>query len=343
MDAPEDRYVRQQLFLPGGAKDQERLTGSSVLLVGCGALGTTTALLLGRAGVGRLLLVDRDFVEWSNLQRQSGFDESDARHRRAKAEALASRLGEINATVDTEPLTSDFNYTNALELARGVDLVLDGTDNLPTRFLINDVSYKLGVPWIYCGAVGDTAHAQFFSGTDGPCLRCQLPELPPPGTIATCDTNGVIGPAATLAAAWQSAMALRYLVERRSEPLAGRKAMFSPWNLTARVVGVRADPDCQVCFHGSFDSLAGELSERVTNFCGRNSVQVLPAAGATRFDLGAAADRLQSLGSIARFPRFLRVQGEGFELTLFADGRAVFDGLTDHDAARSLYARFVGA
>ncbi len=340
---PQDRYHRQTLFFQDGQRAQERLNDACVLIVGCGALGTQSAEQLARAGVGRLTLVDRDLVEWTNLQRQIGFDESDARERRPKADALREHLGRVNSQIVVESHTVDYNFVNALELSRDCDLLLDGTDNLPARFLLNDVSYSLKIPWVYAGAIGGEAHAQLFDGRSGPCLRCQLPDLPPAGTLPTCDTHGVVGPAAGVAASWQSALALRYLTTRDAAPLVGRKAILAPWDVEARVATVVADPGCRVCAKGRFDTLDGQASERLTVLCGRKAVQVLPPPGlGADFDLPAAASRLRQLGAIQSFPHFLRFQGDGFLLTLFRDGRAVFDGLTDRDQARSLYARYVG-
>lgn len=338
------RYSRQILFPPIGDEGQARFRGARVLVVGCGALGSHSAEHLARAGIGTLRLVDRDVVEWSNLQRQSGFEESDARERSLKVEALAARLSRVNSEVAVEVHAKDFRFTNALDLAAGCDLFLDGTDNIPTRFLLNEVSYRLKIPWIYAGAIGGSGHVQFFSGREGPCLRCQLDELPPPGTLATCDTGGILGPAAGVAASWQACLALRYLAEGKTAAVLGKKALLSPWDLSARVVSVQADSQCPVCAEGRFDFLSGSGADSVTALCGRNAVQVFPAEKQRNgVDLGALARRLAGVGRLERQPRFLRLSTEeGFTLTLFEDGRAIFDGLTDTARARSLYARFVG-
>jgi adenylyltransferase/sulfurtransferase len=339
-----ERYARQVLFPALGAAGQARLRASRLLVVGCGALGSRAAEDLARAGAGGLRLVDRDAVEWSNLHRQIGYEEADARAGALKAEALAAHLRRVNGEVAVEAYAVDFNSRNALQLAAGCDLLLDGTDNLPARFLINDVSYRLRVPWIYAGAVGEAAHVQFFSGGAGPCLRCQLPEMPPPGSLPTCDTAGVIGPAAALAAAWQAALALRYLVERDAAALAGRKAMFSAWEGEARFAAVAADPGCSVCAGGRFEALGGREAERATVLCGRKAVQVLPAAGAEAgLDLARLAARLRALGTVEERPRLLRfATAEGPVLTIFPDGRVIVDGLTEPAQALSLYARLIG-
>jgi adenylyltransferase/sulfurtransferase len=339
-----DRYSRQTLFPPIGPRGQERIRNSRVLIVGCGALGTHSSELLGRAGVGKLRLVDRDIVEWSNLHRQAGFEETHARDGTPKSEALESWLVRINSEVSVEARVNDFNFTNATDLSEDCDLLIDGTDNLPTRFLLNDVSYRLRIPWIYAGAIGGTAHVQFFSGEQGPCLRCHQRNLPPPGTIATCDTAGVIGPAAALAASWQAGLALRFLAQGTTASLHGKKALLEPWDLAARVVPSRADPECPVCAKSEFSALEGALLDRATVLCGRRAVQVLPAAGKRNaMVLPEIAARLQAVGTVDQHQGLLRFDaGEGFRLTLFGDGRAIFDGLTDPTRARSLYARFVG-
>jgi len=339
-----DRYSRQTLFPPIGRRGQERLRNSHVLVVGCGALGTHSAELLGRAGVGNLRLVDRDVVEWSNLHRQGGFEETHARNGTPKAEALESWLGRVNSEVTVDARVKDFNFTNAIDLCEDCDILIDGTDNLPTRFLLNDVSYRLRIPWIYAGAIGGTAHVQFFSGEQGPCLRCHQRDLPPPGTIATCDTAGVIGPAAAMAASWQAGLALRFLAQRTPLSLQGRKAILEPWDLAARVVTAEADPDCPVCSQREFTTLEGALLDRATVLCGRRAVQVLPAAGKRgAVNIAQVGTRLQAVGTVEQHQGLLRFDaGEGFRLTLFDDGRAIFDGLTDPTRARSLYTRFIG-
>ena len=340
---PEDRYSRQQLFRPFGDQGQARLRDARILIVGCGALGSHAAEYLARAGVGSLRLVDRDVVEWSNLHRQLGYDESDALLQNPKAEALARHLARINSTVELEPRVEDFNATSAGRLTADCTLYLDGTDNIPARFLLNDVSYREGLPWIYAGAVGDTAHTQFFDGIRGPCLRCQLPDAPPPGALATCDTAGVLGPTVGIAAAWQVALTLRFLAQGSSDGLRGRKTLTSLWSSESRVVDVEPDPECPVCVHRQFLAADGTVTERAAVLCGRGAVQILPAATGTSLDMALMAARLGALGEVEKRPGLLRAPvANGVTLTLFSDGRAIFDGLTNTSRARSLYARFIG-
>jgi adenylyltransferase/sulfurtransferase len=326
-----------------GPEGQARLRSSSALIVGCGALGTHAAEHLARAGIGALRLVDRDIVEWSNLHRQALYDERDAREGRLKAEALAEHLAGIASAVRIEAFARDFHHANALDLAAGVDVILDGADNVPTRFLLNDVSWKLGIPWIYGGVIGGGGQVQLFTGREPPCLRCQAPELPSPGTIATCDTAGVIGPAAGVVAGWQAALALRLLATGDASDIRGKRAILSPWDLSARIVDVDPDPACPVCKGGHLRALEGAFADASRVLCGRDAVQVFPAARGAPFDLEKAASRLSSLGEVTSRKGYVRVASpDGFVLTLFEDGRGIFEGVTDAVRARSLYSRWVG-
>lgn len=341
--SPEDRYCRQVLYAPFGEEGQARLRAAQILIVGCGALGSHAAEYLTRAGVGSLRLVDRDLVEWSNLHRQLGYEEDDARRQSPKAEVLARHLARVNSDVTLEACVEEFNPASADRLADGCTLYLDGTDNILARLLINDLSYRERRPWVYAGAIGETAHVQFFDGTKGPCLRCQLPEAPPPGTVATCDTAGVLGPTVGIAAAWQVALTLRFLAARSGDKLRGRRILTTLWNPQARIVDVEADPECSVCVHRQFGALEGQVTERAAVLCGRKAVQILPAASGVSLDMAQMATQLRDLGIVEERTGIVRVRSaEGVTLTLFRDGRAIFDGLTDTSRARSLYARFIG-
>ena len=339
----EDRYSRQTSFTGFGREGQERLRRARVLIVGCGALGTHAAEYLTRAGVGALRLVDRDLVEWSNLGRQIGFREEDARERNPKATALAAHLGQVNSSVTLEARPVEFHHLSALDLAGGMDLLLDGSDNALTRYLLNDVSYRLEVPWIYAGAVEARGIVQAFTGRSAPCLRCTWPELPPPGSLPTCDTAGVLGPSVAVVAGWQATLALRILAEGSAGSVAARQARLRPWDFDARISRVLPDPERPLCNGRQFDFLAGAHSEEATVLCGRQAVQVRPAGDGRRFPaLNSLAGRLEKLGTVEDRGLFLRIRGREFTVTVFSDGRAIFDGLTDEAQARSLYARFIG-
>lgn len=346
---PPDRYQRQRLFAPLGAQGDARLREATATLVGCGALGGHLAFHLARAGVGHLRLVDRDLVELTNLHRQAGFTEDDVRAERPKAEALARRLREVNGSIEVESHVLDFNAHTARALVEGADIILDGTDNLPTRFLINDLSLDLGLPWVYGGAVGDDAHAQSFLPGRGPCLRCLIPELPPPGQVATCDSAGVIGPAPAAAASFQAAMALRILAEGpalASEELGGRWVRMTLWDPRTAVTRLAVDPACPACQGQERPFLRGERHRQVQVLCGRNSTQVLPAARSSAEPdfLEGLARRLEAAGEVDHRGALLRFHPrvEPVRLTVFRDGRALIEGTEDRDRALSLYDRYVG-
>ena len=341
---PEDeRYSRQLLFPGVGSQGRERLRQSKVLIVGCGALGTHTAESLARAGVGEILLVDRDLVEWSNLERQTGFTEEDATQRNPKALALAEHLRSVNSTVRLGEHAVEFHYRNALDLAAGAHLLIDGTDNVPTRFLLNDVSYYLRTPWIYAGVVQARGLVQAFTGDHGPCLRCTLPDLPPPGTLETCDTAGVLGPVVATVAGWQATLALKILVSGSASEVSGHQVQLQPWDLQAKVSKVLPDRECVVCVGRKFEYLAGTHDQGATVLCGRRAVQVRPTDLSSKPpDFDTLGKRLESLGHVENKGLFLRVATTRFTVTVFPDGRAIFDGLTDEARARSLYARYVG-
>ncbi len=348
------RYHRQML-LPGvGAEGQARLRASTALLVGCGALGCAIADTLSRAGIGQLVLVDRDVVELTNLQRQALFDERDVREGLPKAEAARRRLGEINAQVEVTAHVDDFTPANADSfLTERPSLILDGTDNFETRFLMNDLAVKHRLPLVYGGAVGATGMCMTIRPGVTPCLRCLFEGPAPPGSTPTCDTAGVLGPAISIVAAAQATDALKLLLGRE-DLLSNTLLEFDLWRNTRRrleVTGARR-ADCPCCVHREFDFLAGASHSTSHTLCGRGAVQVsAPARG--RVDLQALGARLAQHGSV-RTNDFLLAcaltnepadeQLEGsIELTVFADGRAIVKGTSSPQRARTLYAKYVGA
>jgi molybdopterin/thiamine biosynthesis adenylyltransferase len=341
---PADRYARQVSFPPLGAEGQARLRAARVLVVGCGALGSQAAAHLTGAGVGLLRLVDRDIVELSNLHRQPAFSEADARDGAPKAMALAASLRRLNSEVKLEARAVDFSFTNAETLAEGIDLILDGSDNVPTRFLLNDLSLARRIPWVYGGVVGETGQAQLFLPGAGPCLRCLIPELPPPGELETCHTAGVLGPAAGVIASFQAAMAIRCLGGGPAEAasLNGRLLRVKAWSLEARVSAVSTAPLCAACGRGELEFLRGRLAEAATVLCGRGAVQVRPARPQANLDLPALALKLRPLGQVEEKRFLLRFRAEGVDLTVFPDGRAILAGTTDPARAQAVYARYVG-
>ena len=341
MSETEDRYNRHHILRVIGKSGQKKLSQARVLIVGCGALGTHSAEYLARGGIGELRLVDRDFVDWSNLQRQIAFTEEDVRSGKPKAIALKKHLEKANSSILIKAEPTEFQFFNALKLAENIDLVIDASDNIPTRFLINDLSWKTGIPWIYGGAIETRGHSIFFSGTRGPCLRCYMGEPPAPGTLQTCDTAGVLGPSVAMVSSIQASMAMRALVGDRPELLGGRLFRLDSWNMEWKESRLEVDPDCPVCVHRRFDFLQGEGQHGTETLCGREAVQIHPKSG-KGIDLQALAGRLESVGRVECHSRYLRLTTEDFTMTLFDDQRAIFDGLTDASKARNLYSRYVG-
>ena len=338
-----DRYARQVRFAPLGEAGQRRLLGSRVTLIGCGALGAVLADTLVRAGVGYLRLIDRDFVELDNLPRQALFDEQDVAENQPKAEAAARKLRRINSTVTVEPIIADVHRGNVEEYCRDADLLLDGTDNFETRYLINDVAVSRGVPWIYGACVAAEGRVLPILPGETPCLRCVFPDAPPPGSVATCETAGVLGPIVHVVAGMQAAEALKLLAGRH-EALNRRLTVIDLW--AGRMRGINVDnartPKCPCCGRREFAYLIGGRGSESVTLCGRNAVQVTPPTSG-ELDLPALADRLGPDAS-PRLNRFLLrfVAGE-HEVTLFRDGRAIIKGTTDAGTARRAYARYVGA
>ncbi|MCG3126965.1 MAG: hypothetical protein CHACPFDD_01820 [Phycisphaerae bacterium] len=340
-----ERYSRQVLYPAIGEAGQRRLLESRTVLIGCGALGTVLANTLVRAGLGFLRIVDRDFVELNNLQRQVLFDERDVADGLPKAVAAERRLRAINSDVRVEGVVEDANPTNIERLCSDADLILDGTDNFETRFLINDVAVKSGRPWLYGACVAGEGLAMPIIPGQTPCLRCIWEEAPPPGMSPTCDTAGVLGPVVNLVASFQALYALQILTGQ-SEALNRELLMIDAWGCRVRGVDMqsaRDAADCPCCKHGRFEFLAGGRASATTTLCGRDAVQILPVESGRAIDLEAVARRLgESAG--ARLNRFmLRFSADGFELTLFPDGRAIVKGTQDAAAARTVYARYVGS
>jgi len=341
LKSQDDRYSRQILFDGIGKEGQIRLLESRVLIVGCGALGSAQAEALARAGVGKLRIADRDFVESSNLQRQTMFTERDASERLPKAIACANHVREINSEITVEAEIVDVNHANIEKLISGCDVVLDGTDNFSTRYLINDACVKHNVRWIYGAAVGSYGVTMTIRPHEGPCLRCIFPEAPPAASAPTCDTAGVIMPIISVVAAVQVTEALK-LLTGHVESLHKSLMQFDVWRNEWRRIGADARvPDCLSCGLGRFESLEAEDQEFAAVLCGRYAVQVLPAR-AVRVDLMALSQRLESAGEVKGNDYLLRFRTGDYELTVFQDARSIIRGTDDLATARSLYAKYVG-
>lgn len=336
-----ERYSRQILFPQIGKTGQEKLLNSRVLLVGCGALGASHAEMLARAGVGDLRIVDRDFVELTNLQRQTLFKESDAAERLPKAIAAKTRIAEINSEVDVESIIADVTPSNVEALIRDCDLILDGTDNFQVRYLLNDACVKHHKTWIYGAAVSSYGTTMTIVPGETPCLRCIFDEMPDAGSSPTCDTAGVIMPIIAMISAVQVAEAMKILVGK-TEDLHRSIMQFDAWqnNWTKIKLG-RPESDCKTCGERVFEFLDGGPREFSAVLCGRNAVQVSPPQ-AVELDLPAMADKLSRLTEVKQNEYLLRFSSGEHEITVFKDARAIVRGTDDVSVARSLYAKFVG-
>ena len=332
-----ERYSRQIRFSGFGEAGQQRLLDARVVIVGCGALGSFQAGALGRAGVGRLRIVDRDYVELSNLQRQWLFDEADAREALPKAVAAARKIAAINSSIAVEPVVSDLVPSNAEELLADADLILDGTDNFETRFLINDYSVSCNVPWVYGAAVGSYGISMPVVPHRTACLKCLYPE-PPAGAQPTCETEGVLGSITSLIASWQVSAAIRILCG--SAPSATITTV-DVWSGQIRQIDQPSrDPQCPACALGVFSHLH-DLHRAPISLCGRNAVQIHELR--RPIDLPDLARRLTPLGVVRANEFALRFEDPPFLLTVFPDGRVIVKGTTDVGLARSVYARYIGA
>ncbi len=333
-----ERYSRQIRFTPFGAEGQEKLSTSTAVIVGCGALGTVQASLLARAGTGTIRLIDRDYVEESNLQRQLLYTEADARDALPKAEAARRHLLEANSEIRVEAHISDLNPENADDLLAGADVILDATDNFETRYLINDYAVRNATPWIYGAAVGTYGISMPVLPGDSACFRCVYPS-PPEGAQPTCETAGVLGPITSLIGSVQAMEALKILSGRAA---AVRRKIFTAdiWRGPVRESSMPArDPDCPCCARREFTWLTGRRAP--VSLCGRNAVQIHERR--RPIDLARLASRLEGLGEIRGNEFALRFRTGEHDLTVFPDGRAIIKGTTDIGVARGIYARYIGA
>jgi len=337
----EERYQRQIRFAPVGREGHDRIRAASVLLVGCGALGSAIAEHLARAGVGRLRLCDRDFVEWANLQSQTLFSSRDAERNLPKAVAARERLGAINPDVTTDGRVVDVVPQNIDGLMDGIDLILDGTDNFETRFVLNDACVRDGKPWIYGGVVGSSGMAMTIRPGVTACYACLLGEPPPVGSAPTCETAGVLSTAVAWVASFQCTEAIKILCGRTKDLVEGLTTM-DVWTGRVESFGLRRQDDCPVCVRRRFAHLEGARSGRSAILCGRNAVQVSPPGPAT-IDLKELERRLAPLGEVSRNEFLLRARLDGCEVTVFPDGRAIVKGTDDPSRARALVARYVGS
>lgn len=336
-----ERYSRQILFSGIREEGQCRLLESRVLVVGCGALGSAHAESLARAGVGKLRIADRDFVEASNLQRQTMFTESDARERIPKAVAAQNHIREINSEIEVEAEVTDVNHSNIENLVRDCDVVLDGTDNFATRYLINDACVKHRINWIYGAAVGSYGVTMTILPHQTSCLRCVFEEAPPAASAPTCDTAGVIMPVISVVSAVQVTEALK-LLTGQPENLNKSLMQFDVWRNEWRKINPGPpSPDCPTCARGVFETLEATSGDYAAVLCGRNAVQISPSQS-TRLNFEELAERLRPTGEVKFNDYLLRFRTGEFEMTIFQDARSIIRGTSEIKTARSLYAKFVG-
>ena len=338
-----DRYSRQTLFGPIGKEGQERLHASRVTIIGCGALGTVLANNLCRAGIGHLVIADRDYIELNNLQRQILFDEDDITRRLPKAIAAAEKLRRINSDTIIEPLVEDINADGIESLVEDTDLVLDATDNFETRYLLNDVCVKYARPWIYSGVIASYGVTMNIVPGDTPCLRCVFPEMPLPGTTPTCDTAGVLNGIVGAISGVASTEALKILL--KSDKMSRAMFWMDVWENTCERIELPRQPDCLTCGQHSYEFLDDLSGTGSTNLCGRNAVQVRSGrnrTGGIVLNLPELAERLRPVGEVSYNDFLLRFNVDTYELTVFPDARAIIKGTDDEQVARSVYARYIG-
>lgn len=336
-----DRYIRQIIFPHLGEAGQEKLLASRVVLIGCGANGTVMANNLARAGVGTLVIVDRDFVEWNNLQRQVLFDEQDVNSGLPKAIAAAEKLRQINSSIKVEGIVADVNAENIEDLIQGANLVLDGSDNFEVRFLINDACVKHNIPWIYEGAVSSYGMTMTIVPHETACLRCLFNQPPAPGTLATCDTAGVLGPIVGVMSSISSAEAIKLLVGggKRNTGL----IHVDVWENNFESFNVARRQDCPCCGQGEYEYLESEQGGvAAASLCGRDAVQINPGQGHT-LNLASLAERLRQSGTVSANEYLVKFNVDPYELTIFPDARAIIKGTDDPTVARNVYAKYIGS
>jgi len=337
----QERYSRQILFSGIGREGQQRLLNSCAVIIGCGALGSAQAEALARAGVGKLRILDRDFVEASNLQRQTMFTEADAAERLPKAIACANHIAEINKDISVEPEIADVNHSNIEHLIADADVILDGTDNFATRYLINDACVKHEKNWTYGAAVGSYGVTMTVRPHQTPCLRCIFPEAPPAASAPTCDTAGVIMPIISVVAAVQVAEALK-LLTGGVESLHNSLMQFDVWRNEWRKISIgKPLADCPTCALGEYETLNAEARDFAAVMCGRHAVQISPSES-VHIDLAALRQKLEPAGEVKANDYLLRFRTGEYELTVFQDARSIIKGTDDIATARSLYSKYIG-
>jgi adenylyltransferase/sulfurtransferase len=340
-----ERYSRQMRFHGIGEAGQKKLLASRITLCGCGALGTVLANSLVRAGIGFIRIIDRDFIETHNLQRQVLFDEDDVAANLPKAEAAARKLRRINSEITIEPIVTDIDHTNILDFVNDVGLVLDGTDNFEVRYLVNDAAIKLNKPWVYGGAIGSIGQTMTILPGQTPCLRCVVETSPPPGMAATCETAGVLASTINVIASLQAAEAMKILTCNLDQ--VNRDLVYvDVWDNEFRrfkISKLKDKVECPCCKQRNFEWLDGKMGAHTTSLCGRNAVQVAQRSANT-LNFPSLAENLNGVveGAVSFNKFMLRFTADGHEFSVFPDGRAIIKGTNDIDRAKTLYAKYIG-
>ncbi|MFC2038390.1 ThiF family adenylyltransferase [Chloroflexota bacterium] len=334
-----DRYSRQKIFPGIGEEGQTKLGESSVVIIGCGALGTVIATCLVRAGVGKIRIIDRDFIEYHNLQRQVIFTEEDIEAGLPKAIAAERHLKKVNSEIEIEGIVADVNYSNIEKLVSGADVILDGLDNIEARFLINDVSLKTGIPWIYGGAISSYGMTMNFIPGKTACFRCLHPAPATGGIALTCDTAGVISPAPFIIGSLQTAEAMKILTG--ASEINRDLITIDAWRDDFSRITIKKRSGCPAC-GGKYEFLDARYGSRTTSLCGQNAVQVYNPE-AREISLEKLAEQLDSLGEVSCNEFMLRFRTNGNEMVVFPDGRAIVKDTDDESLARGLYAKYIGA
>jgi molybdopterin/thiamine biosynthesis adenylyltransferase len=336
-----ERYIRQTIFPGVGKAGQEKLLSAKAVVIGCGALGSSIANLLARAGVGRLVIIDRDFIELNNLQRQVLFDEDDIAQNIPKAVAAANKLRRANSQIHIDPVVADVSSENIEVFIKGATVVLDGTDNFETRYLINDACVKHGINWVYGGGIASTGMTLTIRPGVSACLRCLYRKPPRPGSLATCDTAGVVSPIIQVVSAWQVAEAMKLITGQGT--INDGLMTFDVWENQFDQFKLNRLPDCPTCVLREFEYLDATAGTVTTALCGRNAVQV-SVHGASKISLTELGQRLAASATHINTNEYiLRFTVEPYEISVFPDARAIIKGTDDEIIARTMYARYIGS
>lgn len=333
------RYHRQEIFYPIGVEGQKKLSRGRVCIIGIGALGSAIANNLARAGVGYLRLIDRDIVELTNLQRQVLFTEKDAEDQIPKAVAAKDHLTEINSEIELDPMIVDVNPHNIEKLIEGVDVVVDGTDNLEIRYLLNEACDKHGIRWVYGGVVGSGGMVMNILPGEGPCLQCLLGEFPEDGTYDTCDTVGVISPITTIVAAYETAETMKMLIGD-DDTLVRQAISLDTWDSFTEFFDVDKDPECPVCGKHNYSRLEHKQKNYTASLCGHNAYQITPEDDGS-FDYDHVVEKLREMGELEKKKFFTTFKDDNADLKLFPDGRAIINDAKSGEEAQEIYSRYI--